>query len=313
VIGYARLLRQDVVRCGGGAHESYLASLHAAGPRWRGWLRRIQPLHRSILAIERRQYQPGRYCRVLAVSQAVKADLMRVHGVPAAAVAVIPGGVDTVRFHPRLREEHRAAVRAAYRIPSNARCLLFVGNGFRRKGLETLLRAMAVEPDPDLHALVVGTDPDAGRYRELACRLGVGGRVVFTGAVTDTERYYAAADVLVLPAVQEAFGNVVLEALAAGLPAVVSACAGAAEVLGNGLEEGLLCDPLDHRELAARVKSLLAGSVAGVYAAPARRVAESYSMTASLDRTETLFRETIREKTESRAGVAENSGAKVAF
>lgn len=304
VTGFARLLRQDVIRCAGGSHAGYLETLAATDPFMRGAVRRCHPHHRSILAIERRQYQPGRFRKVCAISGVVKADLMRTYGVPENAIRVIYDGVDTERFHPRLREIHRAAVRAAHGIPAEARCLLFVGNGFRRKGLETLLRALAVGPDPALYVLVAGTDPDAGRYRELAGRLGVAGRVVFAGAVADPERFYAAADALVLPAIQEAFGNVVLEALATGLPVVVSACAGAAEILGQGLESGILSNPRDPVELAARIKTLLADSASGELAIQARRLAESHSTGVALARTEAFFQDTIREKTAAGAGVA---------
>ncbi len=294
--GFARLFRQDVIRCGGGSHAGYLDTLAATDPFLRRAFRRIHPLHRSILAIERRQYQPGRFRRVIAISEVVKADLMRVYDVPEARIRVIPDGVDTVRFHPRLREAHRDAIRAVHGIPVDADVLLFVGNGFRRKGLEPMLRAFARVPDRNGYALVVGDDPDRARYRKLAVQLGLGSRVIFAGVQSDMEKYYGAADCLVLPALQEAFGNVVLEALAAGLPAVVSAGAGAAETLKAGLAAGLVKDPLDAVELAGRLQAVLAWARSGEAAGPARRMAETYSMEAHILRMEALFQEVLREK-----------------
>ncbi len=296
VTGFARLLRQDVIRCGGGSHGGYLETLAATEPVLRRLLRRCNPHHRSILAIERRQYQPGHFRRVLAVSAVVKADLMRAYGVPEALISVIHDGVDTDRFHPRLRELHREAIRAEHGIPPHARVALFVGNGFHRKGLQALLRALALLPDQDCYVMVVGDDPSRERYRKLAVALGVDRRVVFVGRQSNSEKYYGAADCLVLPAVQEAFGNVVLEALATGLPAVVSRCAGSAVTLTGELEIGLVVDPSDPVEIADRLQTVLAWAASGAAAAPARRVAESYSFEICLRRKEELFQQVILEK-----------------
>jgi UDP-glucose:(heptosyl)LPS alpha-1,3-glucosyltransferase len=90
----------------------------------------------------------------------------------------------------------------------------------------------------DTYLVVVGDDAQRGRYQALA-QDRTHGKVVFVGRRDDVETYYGAADLLALPAVQEAFGNVVLEALAAGLPTVVSRTAGASEILKGRLAEGI--------------------------------------------------------------------------
>ena len=296
VIGFSRLLRQDVVRCGGGSHAAFLDTLDSLGSPLQGSVRRLHPLHRSILAIERRQYRPGRYRRVLAISEPVKADLIRTYGVPEPAIRVIPDGVDIARFHPDLRQAHRSAVRAARGIPESAPCALFVGNGFRRKGLDTLLQAMARLPDRHWHLLVVGGDSDLTRYRTLAARLGLAGRIVFAGSQPEPDPFYGAADLLVLPAVQEAFGNVVLEALASGLPAIVSRAAGSAALLRDGLEAGVLEDPRSADELAMRIGKVFEGTADGAFARTARRVAELFSVETNTSRVEALLEEVLREK-----------------
>jgi UDP-glucose:(heptosyl)LPS alpha-1,3-glucosyltransferase len=293
VIGYARLVRQDIVRCGGGSHAAYLETLNAASPRMAGAVRRIQPKHQSILAIERLQYKPGRYRRVLAISEGVKADLMRLHGVPEGDISVVPDGVNTVRFHPGLRDLHRAAVRSSFGIQPEARCILFVGNGFRRKGLECLLRAGALSRISDLHILVVGSDPDQARYRQLASQLGIGPQVTFAGRQADPERFYGAADMLALPAIQEAFGNVVLEAMASGLPAVVSRAAGSAEILNGDLAAGLLDNPLDPRECADRIREIMTKAASGSLGPVVRRKAEDYSIERHIARTESVFQDVL--------------------
>lgn len=292
VIGFSRLLRQDIVRCGGGSHAGYLESLEAAGLRFASRVRRLQPKHQSILAIERLQYRPGHYRRVLAISGVVKDDLMRVYGIPEKDITVILDGVDTARFHPGLRVVHRIPIRAAFGIRPDARCALFIGNCFRRKGLECLLRAAAVSRDPGLHILVVGSDPDQTRYRRLAARLGIAARVTFAGLQPEPERFYGAADLLVLPAVQEAFGNVVLEALASGIPVVLSRSAGAAEIVKGELSAGLLANVLDPEECAVRIGDVLSREPCAL-AECARKTAEACSVDVHIDKTEAVFQEVL--------------------
>ena len=81
------------------------------------------------------------------------------------------------------------------------------------------------------------------RYRAWADRLAPG-RIVFAGRQDEIENYYAAADLIALMSIQEAFGNVVLEALAAGLPVLVNREVGAAELLKGALLDGIV-DRLD--------------------------------------------------------------------
>ena len=111
--------------------------------------------------------------------------------------------------------------------------LLFVGSGFERKGLATAIDALGELGDDHARMIVIGK----GRrlpYEELAGRRGVPDRVVWLGPRRDTERWYGAADVVVLPTRYEPFGNVHLEALASGVPMVTSVRAGGAELIRDG-------------------------------------------------------------------------------
>src|SRR2546426_607226 len=111
-------------------------------------------------------------------------------------------------------------------------------------------------------------------------RLGVGERIAWLGAGADLERWYAAADIVVLPSRYEPFGNVHLEALAAGLPVVASARAGGAEVIEDGVN-GSIVNPTDPRAITAaleRFRERPDGDVAEA----ARRSAEPYTYAAQV-------------------------------
>ena len=101
--------------------------------------------------------------------------------------------------------------------------------------------------------------------------------ILFAGRQDEIENYFGAADLLALPALQEAFGNVVLEALAAGLPVLVSGTVGAAEVLTGELEQGILTCPDDPLEVEARVLALLDPKRWQFISEQARRLGERYS------------------------------------
>lgn len=276
VVSFGRMICQDVLRSGGGSHRAFLQKLAAEGGSRRRLWHALSPYHRSLLALERRQFQPGNYKRILAVSAEVKRELLATYAIPENKITVIHNGVDEKRFHLGLRDKFRALMRKQWRIPTDAPTVLFVGNGFRRKGLDRLLKAWQSPQLKDTYLIVVGDDAKRARYQTLAEEQAEG-RVIFAGRRDDVESYYGAADLLALPAVQEAFGNVILEAAAAGLPAVVSQVVGAAEILKGKLAEGIVSHPEDSEEMATKLRSMLERSCNGEVSLEARKLAESYS------------------------------------
>jgi UDP-glucose:(heptosyl)LPS alpha-1,3-glucosyltransferase len=256
VIAFGRILKQDLLRSGGGSHRGFLQRLgHEGGWRRRLW-QRASIYHRSVLAIERRQYQKGGYKEIIAVSTEVKRDLMMNYQIPEHCITVLYNGVDRNRFHPSRRDQAHALIRARWKIPADAPVVLFVGNGFRRKGLDRLLGVWDSVRLTDIWLIVVGDDARLARYKAWGDRVGQG-RVIFTGRQSDVENYYAAADLVALPAVQEAFGNVILEALSSGLPVLVSREVGAVEILSGTLLQGIIDRPDDPTEVENKLLALL--------------------------------------------------------
>jgi UDP-glucose:(heptosyl)LPS alpha-1,3-glucosyltransferase len=241
-----------------------------------------------VLALERRQFQPGRYKRIIAVSEEVSRDLVRHYAIPRQRITVLYNGVDQIRFHRGRREKFRAKIRERWKIPTEAPLVLFVGSGFRRKGLDFLLSAWSAPGLSQAYLLVVGADARMSRYQERA-RAVAGERILFVGRREDVENYYAAADVVALPSLQEAFGNVVLESLAAGLPVLVSRQAGAAEVLTGALAEGIVERLGDGEELIGKLVALLERSADPAVSAEARRLAERFSWEKHFRRFEALL------------------------
>jgi UDP-glucose:(heptosyl)LPS alpha-1,3-glucosyltransferase len=289
-VSFGRMLKADVVRSGGGSHRGFLERLGREGGSRRRLWQRLSPYHRSVLTIEQRQFQPGRYKKIIAVSEEVKRDLVHHYAVPAERVVVLYNGVDPRRFHPSRREMFRSKIRERWRIPEKSPLVLFVGSGFRRKGLDLLLSVWCAPGLSSAYLLVLGDDARMSRYKARARALA-GERIVFAGRQEDVENYYAAADAVALPSLQEAFGNVVLESLAAGLPVLVSREAGAAEVLSGKLIEGIVNRVDDREELAGKLVRLLERRADSLVSVEARRLAEGFSWEKHFDRFAALLTE----------------------
>jgi UDP-glucose:(heptosyl)LPS alpha-1,3-glucosyltransferase len=176
-------------------------------------------------------------------------------------------------------------VREQLGIPPDGRVVVFVGTGFRRKGLERLLELWGSGLIREVYLLIVGNDSQLAQYRREWQRPDV----FFVGPQPRVEDYCAAADLLVLPSVQEAFGNVVLEALAAGLPVVTVRGVGAADGLHSELLHGILENPDDPMELRDKIAYLLDAERWPMLSREARLVAEGYTWEKYLDRLEEQF------------------------
>ena len=168
--------------------------------------------------------------------------------------------IDRYRADPRKVHVVYNAVRPSERlsrIEPTKRVVLYVGRLAAMKGIDTFLRAAArVAPTvPDALFVVAGEGPEFPRLVELAARVGVGDRVMFLGKVTDEERevLLSGASVFVLPSVVEPFGIAALEAMAAGVPTIVSKTSGVAEISSSTFR----VDFWDVDEFASRIVELL--------------------------------------------------------
>jgi UDP-glucose:(heptosyl)LPS alpha-1,3-glucosyltransferase len=274
VQSHERTLSQDVYRAGEGCHRAWLA---VRGRRGRAIYNVV------VLALERRVFR--RTPRIVAISRAGKAEIERLYEVPPARVHVVYNGVDLARFHPVVATRERATARVQAGIPAEAFTLLFVGSGFERKGLATAIDTLARLPD-DTRLIVIGKG-EAAAYEARAARLGVAKRVAWMGARPDVERWYGAADVVVLPTIYEPFGNVHLEALASGVPIVTTSRAGGAEIVRDDC--GAVVPPGDAAAVAAAVERLRALPRAAV-ASACRAAAEPFTYAAQVDGFHAVYR-----------------------
>jgi len=227
-----------------------------------GWKRRLLKLADRIIA--------RLATHVLADSPSQR-DFIVAEGIVPAGRIGVPGhgsicGVDGARFRPDAGR--RQAVRQRHGIPDGAVVFLYLGRLNRDKGMPELASAFAAVARPEAWLLIVGPDEE-GMCQAMRSRLGAAAdRCRFVGYTDRPEDYMAAGDVFCLPSYREGFGMVVIEAAAAGLPAIASRIYGVTDAVEEGVT-GLLHEPGDAAEIA-QAMALLAND-------PARRAAMGHA------------------------------------
>jgi len=210
--------------------------------------------YRLIQFLEGRVYpRPDRPLAV--VSRKVASDLSHYYG-RADRVRVVYGGLDLLRFNPQRRVSLRPDARASLGLGENDFVLLLIGNGWKNKGLPSLLESAGMLQDSRLTVLVAGQDNPAP-YQAAIEHHHLTGRVRFLPPRPDVEFFYAAADAYVGPSLEDAFAQPPAEAMASGLPVITSRQNGGAEIISHGSDGLILEDPEDVRTLAEWIRKLL--------------------------------------------------------
>ena len=229
--------------------------------------------------------------RVIAISESTKRDLIRAFGLPPEKIRVIPCGVDE-----RFLVERRATG-ARPRRPLPERFVLFVGTLEARKNVTGLIRAFArakrAAALPHHLVLVGAPGPRAYEIDRVVEQAGVRDHVVLTGYVARDELplIYGAAELFVYPSLYEGFGLPPLEALASGVPVIVSDAASLPEVVGDA---GVYVRPHDERALAEAMASVLADSgLRQDLSARGRARARQFSWARAAASTAALYREVL--------------------
>lgn len=197
-------------------------------------------------------------------------------------------GVDLTRFEA---DVDRDAVRRELGLTQDTPVLITVGEHIPRKNHQTVLRTLALLDD--VHVLFCGTGEKEDELKALAKELGVENRAHFLGFRRDVPALLAASDVFLFPSLQEGLPVSQMEAMAAGLPCVVSDVRGNADLVQPG-EGGFLRKPFDHEGFAEDIALLLGDpALREQMAQRNRRVIRDYSLEAVLEQMAALYREQL--------------------
>lgn len=251
VQSHERIAGCDIFRAGDGVHRVWLQQRARVISPFQRMLTRFSGYHRYVMAAEEKMFRSPALKKIICNSLMVKNDIMRCFQVPEEKFAVIYNAIDSQRFTPASAEQRQQS-REKLQLPAEARVFIYVGSGFERKGLKASISALATT---DAHLLVVGQDKQQSHYASLARSLGCENRVHFLGVQNNVIPFYHAADGLILPTLYDPFPNVILEAMACGLPVITSFTCGGAEFIVDG-QQGFVCDALDIASLSAAAAAI---------------------------------------------------------
>ncbi len=206
-----------------------------------------------VLEKLRMQHQPGRF--LVAVSEPVKTVLSKDLKLKMEHIHVISPGIEATHVHS---STEKMQARLDLGLPMQGKCLLWVGNNAIKKGLPTLLEALAQLPK-DIFMVIVGSATPENKWRSQVATLELEDRIYFKGVIDDMALAYTAADLLVHPTLEDTFGMVVLEAMSHAVPAIVSSAqyCGISAELTHFKNARILQEPLNSHALENAIEQSL--------------------------------------------------------
>jgi len=189
-----RITCPDIYRAGDGVHKVFLEIEKKS---------KFNPLHLVYLYIEKRMFKNAK--KIIANSNMVKNQIINTYNIKPEKIKVIYNGI------PLKEKVSFDDVKKEFNL-SNEKILLYVGSGFKRKGVKEALDIVSKLKD-DFKFFVVGKEKNIQWYKNYAKSLGLENKVIFTGPRSDVDKFYSMADIFIFPTKYEPFSNVVLEAL----------------------------------------------------------------------------------------------------
>ncbi|MFA5389545.1 MAG: glycosyltransferase family 4 protein [Candidatus Omnitrophota bacterium] len=236
--------------------------------------------------------------KVIAISDAVRENLINYFKVDEGRVALIYNGVDADRFLRDFSEEEKEKIRAGFGIKKGRKVIGMIARFTPDKGHDTLLYALAeiVKQRPDVQLMFVGDGDKRREAIELSRKLNLSENVTFAAPQLNTADALAVMDIFMFtPERREGLGLALLEALAAGKPVVATNVGGISSVVENGIN-GFLVEPSKPGPLAVSVLRLLSDKelCARMAQAGIKTVAEKFSMAAMAEKTEEVYKEAVK-------------------
>ena len=269
LVGLNKMPNLDVYYAGDSCYEEKARTQ-------RGAMYRLLPRYKHFSSFERAVFDARSPTQILTISDN-EIPLFRKHyQTPSDRFHRLPPGIERDRAAPANLDEIRREFRAEFDIGHDEHLLLFLGSGFITKGLDRALLALQALPPEQIattRLMIVGGD-NAEPFRRMASRLGIAARVEFLPGRNDVPRFLFGADSLLLPAYDENAGMVILEAMIAGLPALVTENCGYAHYLASA-NAGLISPlPFHQQQFNAQLVELMTSDERSNWRANGRALAE---------------------------------------
>lgn len=255
VVGFNKMPGLDVYFAADACYEEKARSL-------RHPLYRLSGRYRHFAAYERAVFAPASPTQILLIAPAQQAVFQQYYATPAARFHVLPPGIARDRRAPANAAEIRAGFRREFGLADDDFLLLQVGSGFKTKGLDRSLLALAHLPASlreRTRLMAIGQDEPSG-FRRMAAGLGLAERVAILAGRSDIPRFLLGADLLIHPAYNENTGTVLLEALVAGLPVLCTAVCGYAPYVDAAQGGQVLPEPFAQGALDSALAAIMANA-----------------------------------------------------
>jgi len=214
-----RIVCSDVYRAGDGVHKVFLSIENKS---------KLNPLHPVYLFLERRCFNNAK--RIIANSNMIKDEIINTYGVNSNKIDVIYNGVESKKI---VYQDSFDRLSKEFDLDKSMSILLYVGSGFKRKGVEEFLEIVAKVQAKNIKAFIVGKEKNIEYYKQLSRDLKVDKKVIFTGPRGDVDDFYTISDIFLFPTRYEPFSNVVLEAMSFKNAVFTTRQNGAHEILEN--------------------------------------------------------------------------------
>ncbi|MBK6637311.1 MAG: glycosyltransferase family 4 protein [Rhodocyclaceae bacterium] len=252
LIGFNKVPGLDVYYAADACYEDKARNLRKSIYRW-------SPRYRHFARFEQAVFGVQSATRVLMIAEKQIPVFQQYYGTPRERMYLLPPGIARDRRAPPNSAEVRAGLRAEFALADSELLLVQIGSGFKTKGLDRTLSAMAALPEAVLrhtHLIVMGQD-DAAPFVRQAAALGLSERVRILAGRSDVPRFLLGADLLMHPAYNENTGTVLLEAMVAGLPVITTAACGYAHYVTDAGAGKVIADPFAQETLNAALVELL--------------------------------------------------------
>ena len=234
-----RISCPDIYRAGDGVHKVFLTIEDKS---------KLNPLHPIYLFLEKRCFNNSK--KIIAISNMVKRNIVDNYKVDEKKIVVIYNGIP-LKDYDYNGSYNR--VSSEFHFKPSRYILLYVGSGFKRKGVEEFLQIISRLDRNDIQAFIIGKDKNIDYYQQLSLRLNINDRVIFTGPREDVDDFYTISDVFIFPTHYEPFGNVILEAMNFRNAVFTTKQCGGGEILNKHF----VMDQADDYSVVSKINDLL--------------------------------------------------------
>jgi UDP-glucose:(heptosyl)LPS alpha-1,3-glucosyltransferase len=232
-------------RLGNGLHTSYLRQKKLFENFFQLFLNFINPKNRLILNLEKKGFLQPDIQKIIVNSKMVKEELLSAYSISSDKIEIVHNGVEfteTKNYFDNWEDEKKDVI-DKLNLKSSDFQFIFIGNGYCRKGLITLLKALFKIREKSFHLSIIGKEKRIKKFKNLTKKLQLENKVTFFDKRDDIAKFYQLADALVIPSYYDPFSNVAIEALAMGVFVITSKFNGAKEIITE--KNGMIIDIMD--------------------------------------------------------------------